>query len=207
MGLTEFLATYITKFIDFTGYVSVYVLMVMESMVFPIPSEAVMPFAGFLISDGRFTFPGVIIISTFGSITGSILSYYIGKKGGKPFVNKFGKFFLIDMEELEATEKFFKKYGEVTVFFCRFIPIIRHLISIPAGVANMNLLRFSILTIIGAGIWNTFLTVCGFFLKQNWELVMKYSKTVDIVIIILGILAVGFYIYRHLNKSKKKKAS
>ncbi len=206
MGVTEFLAGYITQFIDSTGYISVFILMIMESMVFPIPSEAVMPFAGFLIVSGRFTFANVIIVSTVASIIGSLLSYYIGKFGGKPFISTFGKFFLINHDDLAFTEKFFAQHGDITILICRFIPIVRHLISIPAGTANMNIFKFIIYTTIGAGIWNAFLTFCGFFLKQNWEAVMKYARFVDIAVLVLLVAAAVWFVMRHLKHPSKAKS-
>jgi len=200
MGITEFLAQYVTAFIDQTGYASVFVLMVMESMVFPIPSEAVMPFAGFLIAESKFTFTLVILFSTTGSIVGSLLSYWIGRYGGKPFIDRFGKFLLLNQDDLTATEIFFKKYGEATIFICRFIPVVRHLISIPAGTGRMNLLKFSIYTIVGAGMWNAFLAVCGFYLRKNWETVMHYSRYVDIAVIALLVLGMAYFIKKHLQR-------
>jgi membrane protein DedA with SNARE-associated domain len=204
MGITELLATHITAFIDATGYASVYLLMVGESMVFPIPSEAVMPFAGFLIESGRFTFSLVIIVSTCGSITGSLASYFIGAKMGEPFIKRFGRFFLLNMDDLNATKKFFSRFGEITIFLSRFIPVIRHLISLPAGMGKMNLLRFSIYTIIGAGLWNSFLAWVGFKLKQKWSTVMKYSQTIDHVVIVILILLLGYFIYSHIIRARKK---
>jgi len=200
MGLTELIANYATYLIEKTGYLSVIVLMVMESMVFPVPSEAVMPFAGFLIEQKTFTFSMVIFVSTLGSIIGSLISYYIGFFGGMPFVRTFGKYALLDASELESTEKFFKKRGELTIFICRFIPVVRHLISIPAGTGKMNIVKFSIFTIIGAGIWNAFLTYVGFVLKSNWDEVMKYSHIIDIVVVLFLLAIVVFYIYRHMRK-------
>jgi len=202
MGITEFLAGYITQFIDATGYVSVFVLMTMESMIFPVPSEAVMPFAGFLIEKGRFTFPLTIFYSTLGSIVGSLLSYAIGRYGGKPFVRHYGRWFLLNEKDLELTERFFARRGDPAILICRFIPVVRHLISLPAGTGRMNLVKFSIFTIIGAGLWNAFLAVCGFYLKQRWETVMKYSGIVDLVVLV-GLAALVFlFIYRHLRRGK-----
>lgn len=200
MGITEFLAQYITAFIDKTGYISVFVLMVMESMIFPIPSEAVMPFAGFLIAESKFTFTLVIAVSTLGSIVGSLLSYWIGLYGGQPFVERYGRFFLLDREDLAATERFFKKYGNATIFISRFIPVVRHLISLPAGMGRMNLVRFSIYTIIGAGLWNAFLTVCGFYLRKNWEVVMRYSGIVDIAVLVVLVFGIAFFIKKHISR-------
>jgi len=204
MGLTEFIAEYATYLIEKTGYTSVFILMTMESMVFPVPSEAVMPFAGFLIEQKTFTFWQVILVSTLGSIVGSLLSYYIGYYGGMPFVRRFGKYALLDVSELEAAEKFFKKRGELTIFICRFIPVVRHLISIPAGTGKMNVVKFSIFTIIGAGIWNAILTYAGFVLKSNWEEVMKYSHIIDIVVVLFLLAIVGLYMHRHLKKGSVK---
>jgi membrane protein DedA with SNARE-associated domain len=202
MGVTEFLAGYITAFIDKTGYVSVLVLMVMESMVFPVPSEAVMPFAGFLVAKARFTVPMVILVSTIGSIIGSLASYCIGLYGGKPFIARFGRFFLLNEHDLEVTEKFFGKYGDITILICRFIPVIRHLISIPAGAARMNLAKFCLYTVIGAGIWNTFLMGCGFYLKKNWETVMEYSRIVDIAVLLLLVAGVVYFVVRHVKRPR-----
>jgi membrane protein DedA with SNARE-associated domain len=202
MGLTEFLSTHITAFIDKTGCISVFVLMVMESMILPVPSEAVMPFAGFLIAEQKFTFSLVIIFSTAGSIVGSLISYWMGRYGGRPFIDRFGKYLLLDHDDLKATEGFFAKYGEPTIFICRFIPVVRHLISIPAGTGKMNLWKFSIYTIAGAGLWNAFLAACGFYLRKNWGTVMRYSHYVDIgVILILGS-GIVFFIWKHLQKRR-----
>lgn len=206
MGITEFIAAYATGLIEKTGYISVFILMTMESMVFPVPSEAVMPFAGFLIEQKTFTWWGVILVSTLGSIIGSLLSYYIGYFGGMPFVKRFGKYALLDVKELEATEKFFRKRGELTIFICRFIPVVRHLISIPAGTGKMNIVRFSIFTIIGAGLWNAFLTYVGYVLKSNWDEVMKYSHIIDIVVVLSLLAIVGLYIYRHVKRNHEKTA-
>lgn len=205
MGLTEFLAGYITQFIQATGYISVVIGMIMESMIFPIPSEAIMPFAGFLIATGKFSWFGVIGFSTAASIIGSLISYGMGYYGGEPFIKKFGKYLLLDLEDYNFTKKFFQRYGKATIFISRFIPIVRHLISLPAGMAKMNLGGFLILTALGAGLWNTLLTVIGFYLKQNWERVMEYSKIIDILVLVVLISLIGLFIYRHLKKRNKVK--
>ena len=204
MGLTESIAVYATYLIDKAGYMGVFVLMTMESMVFPVPSEGVMPFAGFLIEQKTFTFWQVILVSTLGSIAGSLISYYVGYFGGMPFVRRFGKYALLDVSELEATERFFKKRGELTIFICRFIPVVRHLISIPAGTGKMNVVRFSIFTILGAGLWNAFLAYVGFALKSNWEEVMQYSHIIDIVVVLFLLAIVGLYVYRHLKRKNRE---
>lgn len=205
MGITVLIADYITILIEKTGYLTVFLGMIMESMVFPVPSEAIMPFAGFLVAEGKFTFFGVVTLSTFASLIGSLASYYIGYYGGQPFINKFGKYFLINQEELEFTKKFFQKRGPLTIFICRFIPVVRHLISLPAGIARMNIWKFSLLTLIGAGLWNSFLTILGYRLRQNWQKVIEYGETVDHVMVILILLFIAFYIYRYFKKRKISK--
>ncbi len=200
MGITEFLVNIIVSFISSTGYSCIFMLMTLESMVIPVPSEAVMPFAGFLIASGDFTFPLVITFSTIGSITGSLISYCIGMWGGRPFIEKCGKYVLLDKHHLDLTEKFFTKRGDITILVCRFIPVVRHLISIPAGMGKMKLPRFILYTVIGAGIWNTFLAYIGYLLKSNWTEVLKYTNIIDIVIIAMILAAIGYYIYRFCSK-------
>lgn len=204
MWITEFLATYITAFISHTGYISIFVWMVMESMILPIPSEAIMPFAGFLVATKQFSLWGVILVSTLGSVIGSLASYFIGMYWWKHFIRKFGKYFLLDQEELDRTEHFFKKKGSITIFVSRFIPVIRHLISIPAGLGKMNLTKFIIYTALWAGLRNTFLTLIGKYLKENREEVMKYSKIIDIVVVLILAWIIARFIYRQIKKKLRK---
>jgi membrane protein DedA with SNARE-associated domain len=208
MGITQWIANTAVAFIAATSYPGIFLLMVLESMVFPVPSEAVMPFAGFLIVTGQFTFTGVIIASTLGSIVGSLASYAMGFYGGKPFIRRFGKYLLLDTHDLEITERFFAKRGELTIFISRFIPVIRHMISIPAGLGKMNIWKFLLYTILGAGMWNAFLTYVGFKLKENWTEVMTYSHTIDIVVVAVLGLAFLYYAYKvYLNLTKKNTVS
>lgn len=203
-SLTQQIADWATHLLETTGYLGLVILMALESMIAPIPSEAVMPFAGFLIVDGSFSWVGVIVFSTLGSFIGSIISYYLGYWGGRPLVLKVGKYFLLDKSHLDATEKYFNKSGEVTIFVARFIPVIRHLISIPAGLAKMNFGKFILYTVLGAACWNTILTVAGYYLKDNWDSLMKYSHIIDIVIVVILALAL-LYVIRKLYKDYKER--
>lgn len=205
MGLTAWIAAMATAFISKMGYLGLLILMALESMVAPVPSEAVMPFAGFLIADGKMTFTGVIFFSTLGSIIGSLIGYWMGAAGGRPLVEKWGKYLLLDKSDLDVTEKWFNKRGGLSVFICRFIPVVRHLISIPAGIGKMNLWKFSIYTVIGAGLWNTILAVAGFYLKNNWDEIMKYSHIIDYVVLVILILAFVYYVYKFYKNRKKRK--
>jgi membrane protein DedA with SNARE-associated domain len=176
--------------------------MILESMVFPIPSEAVMPFAGFLIGSGRFSWLGVTLASSLGSLIGSWLSYFIGYYGGRPFLEKFGKYLLLDHHHLELTEKFFAKYGQQAVLISRFIPVVRHLISVPAGMAKMNKLKFTIDTLIGATCWNMFLAYLGFVLQDRWALIKKYTHYLDYFVVFVIVFGIGYFYFKRVKKHK-----
>ncbi|MBI5742365.1 MAG: DedA family protein, partial [Candidatus Niyogibacteria bacterium] len=150
--MTEYLIDIFVRIIEAGGYGGVFFLMVLESMIAPVPSEAVMPFAGFLWFLGKMSFWPIVIFSTLGSIAGSLASYAIGSYGGRPLVLKYGKYLLLNEHHLEDTERFFNRFGGKTIFISRFIPVIRHLISLPAGAGKMNLWRFTIYTALGAGL-------------------------------------------------------
>ncbi len=202
--LFERLSELFTNLIASTGYLGVFVLMVLESMVAPVPSELVMPFAGFLVADGKLNLWLVIVISTLASITGSLISYFIAYFGEKELIHKFGKFVLLDKEELDWTQRWFTKRGSITILISRFIPVVRHLISIPAGLARMDLKKFVFFTAIGATAWNTFLLLVGMQLRERWELVHKYSKQLDIVVVLLIVLAAAYLLYKHIKRRKKR---
>lgn len=208
MGITEKIAALAVSFISASGYFGIFILMMLESMFFPVPSEAVMPFAGFLIADGHLTWTYIVAFATLGSLTGSVISYAIGYYGGKAFVLKFGKYLLLKQKDLERSERFFEKHGQITIFIARFIPVVRHFISIPAGAGKMNFLKFCLYTVLGAGIWNLFLTYLGYKLQQNWDSVMKYSHYIDMGVLLVLLVAVGYYlykIYRSFAESKNAK--
>ena len=206
MALTEFLVEHIIGLIETGGYPIVAVLMALESMIAPVPSEAVMPFAGFLVREGKFSFELVILSSTIGSLIGSFLSYYAGAWGGKPFVSRFGKYFFLDEHDLELTEKFFAKYGDGTVFVSRFIPVVRHLISIPAGVGRMSVPKFFVYTMIGAAAWNGILTYVGYVMKDRWAEILKYTEVLDIIVLAFMAVLAGLFVYRHASAKKRRRS-
>lgn len=187
MGLTETLLHYITQLIFHLGYLGVFVLMTLESMIAPVPSEMVMPFAGFLIFTGQFQWVPVIVASGLGSIAGSLLSYGMGRKG-EAVVLRYGRFLFLNPHHLKWTEKFFARHGRKTIFISRFIPVVRHLISIPAGMGKMRLLPFIVFTAVGATMWNAFLTYLGVWLKEHWGIIHRYSHTLDLLVVGGGIL-------------------
>jgi len=200
MPITEIIIQYITHLLSAGGSGWLFILMVMESMVLPVPSEAVMPFTGFLISTGQFSFLGVIFFSTLGSLFGSLISYYIGFYGGTPFVKKFGRYFLLREDDLQKTERFFQKHGQKTIFISRFIPVVRHFISLPAGASRMNLGKFILYTTLGAGLWNAFLTWAGFALKENWNRIEQYTKYADYFILLAILIAITIIFSKRVKK-------
>jgi len=195
--MVESLAVYFTYIIEQLGYLGAGFLMMLESMVAPVPSELVMPFVGFLVAEGKFSLTASILVTSVGSLLGSLLSYYMGYLGGRPFVLHVGRYLLLNREHLEWTERWFDRNGSWTILISRFIPVVRHLISIPAGLGRMRLIPFCVYTVIGATIWNTFLLLCGYKLRQNWTLVQTYSHELDIVVLAgLLICTVWFAVKR-----------
>jgi len=184
--ITETISKLAVQILDSAGYAGAGALMALESMIAPVPSEAVMPFVGFQVADGKWNFGLAILATSAGSMVGSLLSYLMGYYGGKPLVLRVGRFLLLNRHDLERTEKFFhQRQGLWTVFIARFVPVVRHFISIPAGIGRMPLGPFSVLTLIGATLWNTFLLVCGMRLREHWHLVQRYSHQADILIVVL----------------------
>lgn len=202
--LFERLSEIFTSVIASTGYFGIFLLMTLESMVAPVPSELVMPFAGFLVADGTLNIWLVIIVSSIASLFGSLISYYIAFFGGNELIHRFGKFVFLDKEELEWTGRWFKSRGSITILLSRFVPVVRHLISMPAGLARMNIARFTLYTFIGATTWNTILLVIGMQLRERWELVHSYSRQLDILIVVFLALAVLYVVYKHVKRHRRK---
>ena len=195
MGLTETLCHYNTLFINQCSYFGVFVLMALESMIAPIPSELVMPFAGFLIFTGHFDPVAVMVASSLGSIVGSLLSYGMGRLG-EPVVLHYGRYLLLNPHHLEWTKKFFNRHGGKTIFIARFIPVVRHLISIPAGLARMSLAPFILFTLVGATLWNGFLTYLGVRLKENWRLIQQYTHFLDYLVATAMVAGVAYLLWK-----------
>ncbi|MGH6962074.1 MAG: DedA family protein [Dongiaceae bacterium] len=202
--ITETITGIATNVLDRTGYAGAAGLMALESMIAPVPSEAVMPFVGFQVADGKWNLWLAILSTSLGSIIGSLLSYAMGYYGGKPLVLKVGRYLLLNMRDLERTEKFFhRKAGVMTIFIARFVPVVRHFISIPAGMGRTPMLPFLAVTFVGATAWNTFLLVCGMKLREHWPTVQKYSHRIDLVIVALLLIAAIWWVKVRLPQFRK----
>ena len=202
--ITKFFVDNLTNLISAYGVLAVFILMTFESALIPIPSEITMTFAGFLAGRGILDFWLVVFIGAFGNLAGSLLAYWLGYAKGEEWVRfairKWGKWLLLREEEFDRSKVWFKKYGQGIAFVSRLLPIVRTFISLPAGIAKMNLTYFSILTFIGSFIWSAFLAWLGLKLGQNWLSIEPYFRKFQIVIVGLGVLAVFFYIRTHLRR-------
>jgi membrane protein DedA with SNARE-associated domain len=205
--MVEQIVFWLTYLVEKIGYGGVAISMFIESFFVPIPSELIMPFAGFIASQGKMNLYVLIILGGVASYVGSLPFYFIGYWGNKlvveKFLKKYGKYLFISEEDVDKGFEIFNKYGKAIVMFGRVIPIIRSVISFPAGVAKMNFLQFSIYTLLGSIIWSGILATLGCVLGGNWSIIGSYiSRYEDIVLILLGILVVGFVVYKLINRKK-----
>jgi membrane protein DedA with SNARE-associated domain len=201
--------TIVTNFIIHTisslGYPGVALLMAVQTMAIPIPSEIIVPFAGYLVFTGRFSLLGIAIIGAVGSCIGASVAYYIGYKGGRPLVSKYGKYILISEHDLKMVEEFFGRFGSVSAFFGQLLPIARSFIAFPAGVSKMPFWKFLIYTFIGSFIWSLVLAFFGMKLGENWETLREKLHGFDTAVIVFILLGVCFWIFRHMKLNQKSK--
>lgn len=191
---------WIIDFMEQFGYLSILLLTTLENVFPPIPSEVILTFGGFMTTYTSLTIPGVVVFATLGSVIGAMilygLGYFLRENGIEYVINSYGHVLRVEMQDVHRANAWFKKYGNWTVFFCRMIPLIRSLISIPAGMAKMNLGLFLVYTIAGTLIWNVLLVGAGAILGESWEAIIRFMDVYsDMVYIILGLAAVIFIIY------------
>jgi membrane protein DedA with SNARE-associated domain len=195
------LVTWLVDTIGVLGYPGIFALMAMESSIIPVPSELVMPPAGYLAQQGQMNMALVILCGTVGSLVGAYANYFAAHHLGRPLLLKYGKYVWITEEKFAKVETFFKNHGEVSTFIGRLLPVVRHLISLPAGLAGMNHVKFSLYTLLGAGLWVTVLSYIGYFIGANRELIMQYSHQALIGAVVLSIAIVVIYVWNHRRKS------
>lgn len=185
------------------GYPGIFLLMAMESSVIPVPSELVMPPAGYLAQQGQMNMAIVILCGTLGSLVGAYANYTAAHYLGRPLLLKYGKYVWITEEKFAKVETFFRDHGEVSTFIGRLLPVVRHLISLPAGLAGMNHWKFSLYTLLGAGLWVTVLSYIGYFIGANRELIMQYSHQALIAAVLLSVAIAALYVWNHRRKNNK----
>ena len=195
------IANFVTNIVSHLGYPGVFLLMALESACIPIPSEIIMPFSGFLVATGQFNFWAIVIVGSLGNLAGSFLAYWIGYTGGRSLVEKYGRYILLSQRDLESSDRFFRKYGQSTVFFSRLLPIIRTFISLPAGISKMDFKKFSLYTFLGVIPFTAVLTYAGVKLKENWTALQPYFHKFDLIIAIVIVLVVIWFVFRHLKRT------
>lgn len=203
--IIDILANFVVSTIDLLGYPGVFFLMFIESCGILMPSEVIMPFSGFLVADGTMNFWAVSLMGGLGNLGGSLLAYWIGWKGGRPLIEKYGKYVLISKRDLDIADKWFTNYGEWTAFAGRLLPVVRTFISFPAGISKMDIKKFSIYTFLGAFIWSAALAYAGVKMGQNWELIREKLHNFDLAIVILIVVFIVWYVWRHFKHMKKYK--
>lgn len=205
--IIEPILDFVTFVISNLGYPGVIFLMILDSAMIPIPSEIILVFSGYLVTTGTFEPISVILAGSFGNVVGSIMTYYFGLKFGRLFVLRFGKYFFIKENHLEYTEKLFQKYGDKISFLGRLLPAIRTYISLPCGIAKINLFKYSIYTFFGSVIWNTMFTYIGIQLGSNWQDIDNYSIYLEIVTVCVIVVFIIWFITKMLKKRNLDKKS
>jgi len=190
----------IVEIVGQMGYIGIFIMMFLESTFFPFPSEVAMVPAGYLASQGSMNLYLAILIGVSGSLAGALFNYYLAKQYGRKAVIKFGKYFFFDEAKLEKMERFFYKHGSFSTLTSRLIPGVRQFISLPAGLSNMPIAPFVIYTTVGAGIWVIILTLLGYLIGQNQDLIQQYLH--QIVILTLVIIGIATSIYIRVQKGK-----
>jgi membrane protein DedA with SNARE-associated domain len=196
------IANTIVGYIGDMGYWGIFLLMFLESTFFPFPSEIIMIPAGYLAYKGEMNVYIVVLIGIFGSVAGALFNYYLAMYFGRKFILKYGKYFFIKEETLDKLEAFFTKHGELSTFNGRLIPGIRQLISLPAGLAKMNIAKFSFYSALGAGIWVIVLVSLGYLLGSNEELISEYLHSATLIALVSVAFITIFYIVRHKRRQK-----
>src|SRR5512132_4124909 len=207
--IIEFLSGIIVATISLLGYSGIVLLMAIESACIPLPSEIIMPFSGYLVSTGQMNLWAVGVAGAVGCVLGSLVAYWVGMYGGRPLIEKYGRYVLVSRHDLDMADRWFSKHGEITVFVSRLLPAIRTFIAFPAGVARMNLKRFIIYTFAGSLPWCIALAYVGQKLGEKWnkdDTLKTWFHRFDFVIGIVGVLAVVWWIRRHIKHSRTEPA-
>lgn len=208
-ALEAFVIPFLESLYTSFGYAGVVVAMAIESAAIPLPSELILPFAGWVVSKGltepltgsAWSYWGAVVAGVVGNTLGSLVAYYVGMYGGRPLLERYGKYVLISHHDLDVADRWFSRWGEATVFFSRMLPIIRTFISVPAGIARMPVWRFTLFSILGALPWVMLLVWGGVVLGDNWLQVKSALRGLDYLVAAALVAAVGLFIWRHVRKA------
>lgn len=200
MSITHFITNTINAF----GYPGVAMLMAIESAAIPLPSEIIMPFAGFLTRVGNFSLLGLALAGAIGSVVGSWLTYWLGRYGGRPLIERYGKYVFISQHDLNLSDRFFQRYGAWSLLIGRIMPVVRTYVSIPAGIAKTPFGLFTLTCFIGSFIWSLFLAWLGQLLGDNWKILETYFRKFDILIVVVIIAFIVYWIHRHVKQRQRQ---
>ncbi len=200
-ALEQFVIPFLEQLYTSMGYVGIALAMAIESACIPLPSEIILPMAGWMVSRGLMDLWPAVIAGTIGNTLGSTIAYAVGAYGGRPLLERYGRYVLISRHDIELADRWFAKYGEWTVFFSRVLPVVRTFISLPAGIARMNFGKFLLYSTLGAFPWSLLLVYAGKVAGDNWIAIRAFLHNFDYAILAVLVLAVLYYIYRHTRRA------
>jgi membrane protein DedA with SNARE-associated domain len=203
------LSGFVIATISSLGYGGIVLLMAIESACIPLPSEIIMPFSGYLVYSGRFNLWAVGLAGAFGCVIGSMAAYWLGMYGGRPLIERYGRYVLISHRDLDLADRWFARYGQAIVFVSRLLPVVRTFIAFPAGIARMHIGKFIAYTFLGSLPWCLGLAFVGRELGEQWDkndALKAWFHRFDFVIAIVGVLAVAWWVRRHLKEMKSQSA-
>jgi membrane protein DedA with SNARE-associated domain len=205
--MTNGLSTTLLNLFTTYGYLGIFLAMAIESCCIPLPSELIMPLAGFLAYQNRLNLAGDTLAGALGCVAGSMIAYWIGATGGRALLLRYGRYVLISHHDADRADEFFARHGDITIFLTRLMPIVRTFISLPAGIARMNFKKFVLYTFLGSLPWCFILAYAGYKLGEHWRDVGSTLHKYDAVVIVVAVILVGLFLYRHLDRLRSRDES
>lgn len=205
-GIEQQIVTFLQNLFNTIGWPGVVAAMAIESACIPLPSEVTMPLAGWMLVQAKGASVWGNLWAAFygglGCTIGSVVTYWIGALGGRPLLEKYGKYVLISRHDMDSADRWFSRYGQATAFFSRMLPVVRTFISLPLGISRMSFGRFTLLSFVGSFIWSGALAAAGYAFGAHWEAVREAMRPFDIPIVIALLAAIAYYIYRHVKRAR-----